>query len=231
MRAERLLWLAVISLAAIGIVGAVHRAFFVDDALQRAELVRRDVLSAAGIRDRSLDRASAVLSFDRSYAAYPLVTLLHIVPGGVLLLLAPLQFSSRLRTRYISWHRWSGRVLLALAVPVALTGLFFGTLMPFGGRGETALIVPFALFMLASLAHAYRAVRSGDIAAHREWMIRAFAVAIAIATVRVVAAVLDLVLSPYVGLRALFVLALWMGWLSTFLAAELWIRRSKHVAV
>jgi uncharacterized membrane protein len=231
VRAERLLWLAVISLAALGIVGAVHRAVFLDDAAQRADLVRRDVLNAAGISDRSLDRAADVAAFDSSYAAYPLVTLLHVVPGGLLLLFAPLQFSSRLRARHISWHRWSGRFLLAVAVPTALSGLFFGMWMPFGGRGETAMIVPFALLMLASFARAYRAVRRGDIATHREWMIRAFAVAIAIASVRVVGAVLDVTLSPYVGLRALFVIAIWTGWLTTVFAAEVWIRRSKHVAV
>ena len=75
-----------------------------------------------------------------------------------------------------------------------------------------------------ALARAVRAVRRGDVTRHREWMIRAYAVAIGISTTRVVGAALDLALSP-VGFRprGLFVLAIAAGWSLTVAAAELWI--------
>jgi uncharacterized membrane protein YozB (DUF420 family) len=47
-----------------------------------------------------------------------------------------------------------------------------------------------------ALGRGWRAIRHGDVEAHREWMIRAFAVCAGIATVRIVMAALDLWLTP-----------------------------------
>jgi hypothetical protein len=59
-------------------------------------------------------------------------------------------------------------------------------------------------------------------------MMRAFAIAIGIATIRVVSFVLDMALSP-AGFRSqeIFVLSLWSGWVITLGTAELWIRYTR----
>jgi hypothetical protein len=59
-------------------------------------------------------------------------------------------------------------------------------------------------------------------------MIRAFALALAISTVRIFAAALDLVATPS-GLEPgpAFVIAIWAGWLTTIGAAESWIRSTR----
>ena len=36
---------------------------------------------------------------------YPNITLLHVVPGGIYLALAPLQFLGRIRSRWLNYHR------------------------------------------------------------------------------------------------------------------------------
>src|SRR6202048_305597 len=56
---------------------------------------------------------------DDLFAHYPVLTLIHIVPGLLFMLLGPLQFGSTIRARYLRWHRWSGRVFVAF-------GFFFG---------------------------------------------------------------------------------------------------------
>jgi hypothetical protein len=78
------------------------------------------------------------------------------------------------------------------------------------------------------VAKGYLAIRHREIARHREWMIRVFALAIAISTVRIVAGLLDIALAPVgVSPRTLFVISLWTGWIVTITAAELWIRHSR----
>src|SRR5258707_12409889 len=57
------------------------------------------------------------------FTTHPILTCLHIVPGGLLVVLAPFQFSSHIRTRWIRFHRWSGRVIALAALPVGLSGL------------------------------------------------------------------------------------------------------------
>jgi hypothetical protein len=59
-------------------------------------------------------------------------------------------------------------------------------------------------------------------------MIRAFALALAVSTVRIVGAVLDLTMTPAgYGPRPMFVVALWTGWVVTLGAAEIWVRYSR----
>jgi hypothetical protein len=72
------------------------------------------------------------------------------------------------------------------------------------------------------------AIRRRQVARHREWMIRAFAIALAVSTVRIVGPSLDLLLTP-AGFRLpeIFVLSLWTGWTITVGAAELWIRYTR----
>ena len=69
--------------------------------------------------------------------------MLHILPGGLLLILAPFQFSAQFRNRHIRFHRRSGRVLVGSAVASTLAGFYFGLRMPYGGAAEAAAVVVF----------------------------------------------------------------------------------------
>jgi uncharacterized membrane protein len=142
--------------------------------------------------------------------------------------LAPLQFSPRVRSRFIQFHRWSGRLLVLAAITAASTGLFFGLFIPFAGPGESVPIALFGGLLLYALLKAVVAIRGRQVARHREWMIRAFALALAISTVRIVGAVLDLTVTPAgFGPRPMFVVAIWTGWVTTLGAAEIWIRYTR----
>ena len=84
------------------------------------------------------------------------------------------------------------------------------------------------MFVRSFGVRAFVAIRNGQVALHREWMIRAFSVLIGISTIRVVGIAFDLTLTPAgYGPRELFALSLWTGWIISLGAAELWIRRSR----
>jgi uncharacterized membrane protein len=219
------LWCGVVLLVLIGVTAALGRSVFLSDLATRAEPFRQQVLDALRRDDPfALQRAEQLALFDRRFAAYPATTLLHIVPGAIFLILAPLQFVSRIRDRHIRFHRWSGRLIVLAAWVSGVAGLFFGLLMPYGGRGEAIAIALFGGLLLTAVSVGLVSIRRGQLARHREWMIRAFAAAIAVSTVRVVAAVLDLALTPAgFGPQAIFVLSIWIGWVVTVGAAELWI--------
>jgi uncharacterized membrane protein len=226
-----LVWAATALLVLVGVASAAWRTVHPSDLGSRSEPVRRRVLEAFGVVDPlAAGRAAEIERFDSRFAAHPRATILHVVPGALFLLLAPLQFAPPLRRRFARLHRWCGRVLLALGVVTACTGFYFGFLMPFGGAGETAAIALFGALFLTALGLAFAAVRRGDVACHRAWMIRAFAVALGVATVRLVGAVLDVLLAP-AGWppSAFFVLTLWTGWSLTVVAGELWIASAKFV--
>ena len=65
-----------------------------------------------------------------------MLTLLHVIPGSLFLLLAPIQFLPPVRNRFLGIHRWLGRVLIVAALISGGVGIFFGVYKPFGGVRE-----------------------------------------------------------------------------------------------
>jgi uncharacterized membrane protein len=228
-----LAWGAVVLLTIVGIAAAAARATYPGDFTLRAEVGRERIFQALGLEDpRLAERPAEIEKVDRRFAAHPWLTRLHVLPGALFLLVAPFQFSSRIRLRHLAWHRGSGRLLVVIALLSAVPGFFFGLLIPYAGPVEAVLIAFFGGLFVVALAKAVAAIRRGEVARHREWMIRAYAVAIGIATTRVVGAAVDLVLSP-AGFAppGLFLLAVAGGWSLTVGAAELWIARTRTSAV
>lgn len=232
MRVERAaagLWWAVGILAAIGVAAAINRAVFPADAVTRIDPVRAGLLRAFARTDPFIaERAAELDRFDGRYRRHPIAAAIHVVPAALFLGAATLQFSSRLRRRHIRIHRWSGRVLVAVAVTGTVPAFYFGLADPYGGLAESIAIGLFGGLFLLSLATAFMAIRRHDVARHREWMIRAFALALGISIVRLVGAAADLALTP-VGIRqpVLFVLSIWIGWAIAVTGAEWWIRMTR----
>jgi uncharacterized membrane protein len=220
------LWAVAAVLVIIGVGAAIGRVVFADDAITRVEPVRRWLMDALHREDPFAAQRPAELALvDGKFAANRLLTLWHVLPGGIFLLFAPLQFSTWIRRRCVRFHRWSGRLLLPAVVASIVPGLYFGILIPYGGPSEAVLIAASGGLLVIAVCRGFLAIRRRQVARHREWMIRVFALAVAISTVRVVAVPLDVVLTP-AGFRppTVFALSVWTGWIITLSVAELWIR-------
>lgn len=216
---RRALWWGVGVLATLGVLAAVARVVSVASGGLTYEQVA-ELMPAQLVRE--------AFEFDRWFAARPALTLLHVVPGGVFLALAPWQLSTRFRSRHVSFHRRSGRVLLLAGLAAGVSGLVLGALFPFGGRVAASAVFLAGSAFLFSLVRAYRAIRRGDVSRHREWMIRMFAVGLGIATVRVIGLCVTALTGA--GFQETAGAVFWAGWLSTFAAAELWIRHTRPPA-
>ena len=213
----------------IGILGAVGRALFPANIISLLDPSRSRLVHFLGLSEMDREvRRSEVAKMDGSFAQHRFATYLHVIPGGIFLALAPLQFSRRLRGQYPRFHRWSGRLLLLDAVVVTASALFFGVIVPYAGPPESVAIIVIATFFIFALGRGFVAIRQGAVERHREWMIRGFAAALAISSIRLVGAFLDLFFTPLgLPLPEGFVLSLWIGWASTVSFAELWIRRTR----
>ena len=116
--------------------------------------------------------------------AVPAPVVVHIIAAAFYALLGSLQFSARLRRGRPNWHRRSGRILVGAGMLVALSGLWmtlFYTGAP-GGDLLWAVRLLVGTVMAASIVLGVTAIRRRDIAAHRAWMIRAYALAVAAGT-------------------------------------------------
>jgi uncharacterized membrane protein len=202
-RATRFIWIAVSVLAAIGIAAATRRAL---------------VLFRPGIFGGKYPPAAAL---DAGFAKHAALTLVHIIPGALFFLLAPLQFVPSIRAKHLRWHRWLGRILVISGLVIGVSALVMSFTMNIGGANETAATTLFGTLFLFCLIKAYRHIRRKEVAQHREWMIRAFAIALGVAATRPVVGMFFAFrrLTPH----EFFGIAFWIGFTITFFAAEAWI--------
>src|SRR6266403_581735 len=216
IRVRRALWSAVIFLALIGSAVAVRR------------MVHLGPIVVGGYHppaSTSNPVAGQFAKLDDLFARYPFLTLVHIVPGLLFMLMGPLQFSSTIRARHLRWHRWSGRVFVVCGVVIGISALVMSLGMPaIGGLNQAAATTLFASFFLFALCKAFWYIRRREIPLHREWMIRAFSIGIAVATIRPIVGMF-FATSRFSGLtpREFFGIAFWIGFVLHLIAAEAWI--------
>jgi uncharacterized membrane protein len=104
----------------------------------------------------------------------------HALCGTVALLAGPLQFSSRIRQRHLKLHRVVGRMYFISVVIGAFTGIALAA----GRPGLPGTSMQAAAWIVCTTA-AVIAARNRQIAAHRQWMARSYAVTFTFVSTRV----------------------------------------------
>jgi uncharacterized membrane protein len=104
----------------------------------------------------------------------------HGVAGACALLVAPLQFSDRLRRRWPKWHRIAGRVYVMGVVILAPLGVYIEYFEERLGsaRSFTIALGADAALLLVTTGIAFFYARKRKIPQHRQWMTRSYAVAL-----------------------------------------------------
>lgn len=181
------------------------------------------LLVFAGIRfaDMAGD-APPVGKFEVRYVEHPWVAIAHIVPGLLFVTLAPLQFVARIRQRHIRLHRALGRMLIGCAALSGVFALAAAFRFPaFGGVSTQSATVFFGVILLFSLGKALHHIRRREVSRHREWMIRAFALALGVAGIRIIIGLFQALTD--LGFEQVFGTAFWMAFSINLVIAEVWI--------
>jgi uncharacterized membrane protein len=111
------------------------------------------------------------------YEAFKWWLLVHGVAGACAVLLAPMQFSDRLRSQHKQLHRVTGRVYVASVFVLAPLGIYIELIN--GGPDSMAVLasVDAALLMITTGVGLVFALKR-MIPQHRQWMTRSYAVAL-----------------------------------------------------
>jgi hypothetical protein len=210
IRFRRVMWISMILLCVIGAAAVIRRM--------------------AALAHPSQQAATELAGLDAAFAKKPILTLVHIVPGLILVTLVPFQFSRSFRNAHLRAHRWMGRTIMILGLVIGISAVLL-LLSPVGGLLEVSAILVFDALFLLCLTKAFLHIRRGEIALHREWIIRAMSVALGVATVRPI-------MGMFFATRRMtrltahdfFGMAFWIGLSLTYLAGEMWIRSSRGIA-
>lgn len=181
---------------------------------------------AGSLRLVELAGGPLLLPANARMTASPLPVFVHVLSAVPYAVLGAFQFSSRLRRRHPHWHRTTGKVVVALGLLVAVSGLWmtlFYARQP--GTGELAYLfrLTFGSALAACIVLGVSAIRRGDVGTHQAWMTRAYAIALAAGTQTLTLAVGPAVLGPGVLAKDL---SLGAAWLVNLAVAEVVIRRA-----
>jgi len=165
------------------------------DGLIPAGLIALSLIPIAGGAARLLDLGggAGITPNNARFLAAPLPVVLHIVGSVVFCVLGAFQFAPDFRRRRPDWHRVAGRVLFPCGMVAALTGLWMAQFHPpasFDGslpaNFDGPLLYVIRLLVGSAMALALTlgvtAVLRRDLASHRAWMIRAYALGLGAAT-------------------------------------------------
>jgi uncharacterized membrane protein len=144
----------------------------------------------------------------------------HAVFSSVALLTGPWQFLSNFRSRSLRVHRWMGRVYMGTVAAGWLTSLPIAAHAQ-TGRVASAGFLALGAAWIGTTAAGYRAIRLGQVQAHREWMTRSYALTAAAITLRLY---LPIVLVTHAPFAAGYGLVAWICWIPNLLFAE-WLVR------
>jgi hypothetical protein len=139
-----------------------------------------------------------------------------------------------LRRHHPAVHRWSGRVYVFVGVPfVGVASLLISPLSS-SGPGTAVSNTLWGLLWLVFTVVGYRMVRQGRYAEHRVWMLRSFALTLAIITNRFWGVAATLLLLPQLEtvfggdetalLLVVAPMSSWLSWVVNLLAVEWWIQ-------
>ncbi len=142
-------------------------------------------LTAGTLRLIQLSGGPETIPADDRFTGFPAALVIHILGAAGFALIGILQLVPGIRRRHLAWHRRAGRVVIAAGLAVAGSALWLTVFYaPQPGTGDLLYLLRlvFSSAMVGCIVLGLTAIRRRDVAAHRAWMIRAYAVGLAAGT-------------------------------------------------
>ncbi|MET0334051.1 MAG: DUF2306 domain-containing protein [Rhizobacter sp.] len=156
------------------------------------------------------------------YRLHPVVIHTHAFAAGLALLLGPWQFSSRLRASRPQVHRWIGRIYLVAGIGVGgISGLLLSRIAQGGWVAQLGFAC-LACVWLYTGVRGYQAIRRGERAEHRRWMLRNHALTLAAVSLRIY---IPLSIGSGVPFATAYPVIAWACWVPNLLIAQWWLSR------
>lgn len=141
---------------------------------------------------------------------------MHIISGGIALLIGWTQFSRNILNKRIQWHRNIGKLYVIAGLCCGFSGVFVGFYAYGGIIAQTGFVTVGCIYFYTTLM-AYLHIKNKNIAAHQAMMIYSYAACLAAITLRLYSPFLTMWLGDYtLAYRAVA----WLSWVPNLLIAN-----------
>ncbi|MGE0445217.1 MAG: DUF2306 domain-containing protein [Vicinamibacterales bacterium] len=155
----------------------------------------------------------------RPWGIYP-----HALFGSVAMLTGALQFRRSLLVNRPAWHRRAGVTYVVAATVTGAVGVYMA-IYSFGGWLTHVGFGLLGLALIGTTLQAFLSIKRWDIAAHRAWMLRSYALLFAAVMLRIELPLLAMALGDF---TPAYQAVAWISWVPNLAWAEWWIARTRE---
>jgi hypothetical protein len=153
----------------------------------------------------------------------PITAASHFLASAVALTLGAFQLNTFLRRRFLTAHRWLGRLYLVAVLLGGISGLVMATTSS-GGRTAHLGFGGLAVAWLTTTFIAYCHILRRNIIGHQDWMIRSYALTLAAVTLRIYLPASQIAGMPF---DSAYPIISWICWVPNLIVAEMFTNSRK----
>lgn len=145
----------------------------------------------------------------------------HILLGGLALLIGWIQFSSKLRNKNLNLHKQLGKIYVIAVLLSSIAGFyiaFFAT----GGIVASIGFICLAVIWFYTTLIAYTSARNGQVDRHQKMMIYSYAACFAAVTLRIWFPLLNLIIGDFI---TAYIFVAWLCWVPNLIVANQIVKR------
>lgn len=146
---------------------------------------------------------------------------IHIVFGGIALLIGWIQFNKKLRAKNLSLHRNIGKIYVIAALLSSIAGIYIA-LFATGGIITSLGFLSLGVIWFWTTITAYFSIRNGKLLQHENRMIYSYAACFAAVTLRMWLPLLGMIFKDFV---TAYTIVAWLCWVPNLIVATLIIRK------
>ncbi len=152
---------------------------------------------------------------------YMICFYLHIIFGGIALLIGWIQFSKKFRLKYMNIHRWIGKVYIASVLISGIPGFYIALHASGGLSPKLGFSIGAVLWVIITYL-GYTTVRKGNIEAHKKWMMYSYAGTFGAVTLRIW---LPLLMVTMGGFVPAYKIVAWLSWVPNMIVVYFILKR------
>ena len=145
---------------------------------------------------------------------------IHIILGGVALLIGWLQFNKKLRINKTQLHRKIGKTYITCTLISGLAG-FYIAFYATGGISTKLGFLSMALVWFFTTLFGFTAIKNGNVAKHQKLMIYSYAACFSAVTLRIWLPILTISLDNFLSA---YKIVAWLSWIPNLIVAYFMIK-------
>mgnify|MGYP000747398022 CR=1 FL=1 len=149
----------------------------------------------------------------------------HISFGGIALFIGWIQFMKKLRTKYLNLHKWIGKIYIVSVLLSGIPGLYIAFHASAGLSPKLGFSIGSIIWVVLAIL-GYTSIRSGNVVAHKKYMMYNYAGTFGAVTLRLW---LPLLINIFGEFALAYQVVAWLSWVPNLIVVYLFLEKKEVI--